>query len=165
MLVGIIFIVVGILFIVGKFLNLGDVTRLWPLFLFIPVAALLSTLIQDPRKNAGAVIPAVILSVLGIFFLWLNFTNWERIAVAWPVFIIAPGLGILASWLITRDRGQLTAACIILTVGFAMFIRTAMHHWGIYIDRIVMLGIVLVAAGVIVLLMRHRGNKKSKYGL
>ncbi len=158
-IVGIILIAVGLLFIAGKFLNLGGITRLWPLFLFIPVVVLASTLLRDPRKNSGTVIPAVILTVLGIFFLWLNFTDWEHISIAWPIFIIAPGLGVLSSWLITRERSQLTAACVILTVGLALFFRTLLHHWGIAIDRLVLLGIVLVVSGILVLIMRNRENK------
>ena len=161
-IVGLVLIAIGLLFIIGKYLNLGGLGRLWPLFMLIPVATLSSSLIQDPRKNAGAAIPAVILTVLAVLFLWLNYTDWERLSSAWPMFVVAPGLGVLASGLISKERGQLSAAGIILAVGLALFARIAMNRLGVHVDRIVLLGIVLVVSGVLVLVLKNRGKGNPK---
>ena len=77
-------------------------------------------------------------------------------AYTWPNFILAPGLGILASWLITRDRGQLISASVILIVGFLMYGRILMTRIGLHIDRFLMLGILLIIGGVIVLVTRKK---------
>ncbi len=155
-IIGIILIGIGLLFIVGRFLDFGGMGKLWPLFMFIPVIALITTLIKDPRKNAGTLIPITILIFLGVYFLWLNYSSWDRVVYTWPNFILAPGLGILASWLITRDRGQLISASVILIVGFLMYGRILMTRIGLHIDRFLMLGILLILGGVIMLITRKK---------
>ena len=160
-IIGIILIGIGLLFIVGRFLDFGGIGKLWPLFMFIPVIALIAALIKDPRKNAGTLIPITILTFLGIYFLWLNYSSWDRVVYTWPNFILAPGLGIMASWLITRDKGQLISAVVILIVGLLMYGRIIMARIGLQIDRILMLGILLILGGIIVLVTRKRGSKRK----
>jgi len=156
MIFGIILIGIGLLFIVGRFFEFGGIGKLWPVFMFIPIVPLIVAFVRDPRKNAGSLIPITILSFLGVYFLWLNYSDWGRLAYTWPNFILAPGLGIMASWLITRDRGQLISAAVILIVGLLMYGRIIMTRIGLHIDRFLMLGVLLILGGVIVLITRKK---------
>ena len=160
-IIGIVLIGLGLLFIIGRFVDFGGIGRLWPLFMFIPVAALSATLIKDPKNHAGALIPITILTFLGVYFLWLNYTDWSRVAQTWPNFIIAPGLGVLASWLITRERSQLASAVVILILGTAMYARIIMSNLGMRVDRFVLLGILLILGGITVVVVSHRKNRRD----
>jgi len=157
--ISLILIGVGILFIVGRFVDFGGFGNLWPLFLLIPVIPLSATVVRDPRGNAGALIPLVILTFLCIYFLWLNYSDWGRVASTWPNFILAPGLGVLASWLITRDRGQLVSASILIVIGLVMYGRIIMGRIGLQVDRFVLFGILLIVGGAVVILSRGRRRK------
>ena len=103
--------------------------------------------------------PARCLTFLCIYFLWLNYSDWGRVASTWPNFILAPGLGVLASWLITRDRGQLVSASILIVIGLVMYGRIIMGRIGLQVDRFVLFGILLIVGGAVVILSRGRRRK------
>lgn len=158
---GVVLIFVGILVIVGRYVDLGGMSRLWPLFLMIPVVPLTITLANDPKKNAESLIPVISLTVLCLYFLWLNYSDWSNVTKSWPIFILAPGLGVLGSWVITRERRQLVSAAFLLGLGLLMFLRNWLDKAGVRVDRYLVLGILLMLIGVGIIIARTRKGRGS----
>ncbi len=120
-ILGVLFIVAGLAFLAASLFPEATVERLWPLFLLIPVAALGQQYLEKGRAAAGALVPVGILLYLTGFFLWLNFTTWERTAVTWPNFLLAPALGLFLQFLATRKTALLVPVAV-LSVVAAVFL-------------------------------------------
>lgn len=140
--VGLIFIVLGIIFLLKNIYNNISIEKLWPLFMLIPVIFLTGTLLENYKKNIGTIVPIVILSVLMTYFLWLNYNGWHNVSITWPIFTLAPGLGLLSLFLFTRDRGLLIPSSILVIISAFFF--------GNIINSGVFIGAALIFIGIIV---------------
>jgi len=78
-------------------------------------------------RRSGAIVPAVILIGLGIFFLLVN-TNVVRVSLGqlWPAFPLLLGAGMLLQFFIGRGRdpGLVTGGTIFLLTGVFFFLFT-----------------------------------------
>ena len=110
--------------------------------MLIPVIFLISALLENYKKNFGTIVPIVILSVLTAYFLWLNYNGWENVSLTWPIFTLAPGLGLLSLFLFTRERGLLIPSSILIIIS-AIF-------YGNIINSGVVIGAVLILIGIII---------------
>ena len=152
----IIMIAAGLLFLFKDSLGLDlSISKLWPLFLLIPISFLLMELIADFEKTNGVLIPLTILCVLMAHFLWHNFFGWEHSARTWPNYILAPGLGLLVYSLAAKKRETLIPAFTLLAVA-ALFYAT--------IIRSTLVGALILIAGGCVLLIRNFLRTKEEKG-
>ncbi len=143
----IVMIAAGLLFLFKDRLGLDiSISKLWPLFLLIPISFLLMELIADFEKTNGVLIPLTILGVLMCHFLWHNFFGWEHSARTWPNYIIAPGLGLLLYSLAAKKKETLIPAFTLLAVG-ALFYAT--------IIKATIVGALILIGGGCVLLLRN----------
>ena len=148
---GAILILAGLFFVLRYFFADRFLMRdLWPLFLLIPVIPMSIALIKDPRKNAGTAVPMTILVFLSVYFLFQNYRAEPWRNVSWPIFVLAPGLGLLAAYLLSRDRGFLVPGIILTTLAAVFFIifSVGAATW--------LVGLLLIIAGVVVLLTRSK---------
>ena len=120
---------------------------LWPLFLLIPVGAMAAAL-RSGKEDYGVLIPMTLLTFYCLYFMWLNFTGWENTAVTWPNFLIGPGLGFLAAYIASRQRGFLIPAGVLLGLA-AVF-------YGFLLGNTIIVGGLLVAGGVALVFLRDR---------
>lgn len=140
---GILFIVAGVAFLLGSLYPEATIARLWPLFLLVPVAVLGQVYLERRRTAAGVLVPVGVLSYLTVFFLWLNFTSWSHMATAWPHFLLAPALGLFLLFLATRSA-QLLVPVAALSILAVMFLG------GFQRSRIV-IAAALIGVGVLLL--------------
>jgi hypothetical protein len=92
-------------------------------------------------RNYGAIVPAIILIGVGIFFLLVN-TQLIRVGIGqlWPIFPVLLGAGLLAQFFMgrMRDPGLITGGTIFLLTGLVFFLFTlnltvpglGAIHWG-----------------------------------
>ncbi len=162
---GIILVVIGAAFLVGRVVevSLGSVT--WPLWIVVPgVAMLVGSFFIPPRGGLGLAIPGAIVTMVGLV-LWVQATwglyaSW---AYAWALVApTAPGLGMLLYGLVHRDRDlvaeglRVTLVGLGLFVGFALFFEGAIGLSGSPIANLdeilpyalVVLGVVMVVASL-----------------
>lgn len=150
---GAILVGVGLLFLVANLVPRIGIGTLWPLFLLIPVAILITVWIQDKRRSAGVIFPIIVLLFYCGYFLWLNLTTWAYTATSWPNFLIGPGLGFLALYFVTKKNEYLIPAFILL-------ILSAIFYAAI-IENTLIVGILMVALGLILIIKPLLG-KRSK---
>ncbi|HPG47771.1 MAG TPA: hypothetical protein PLI81_01715, partial [Petrotogaceae bacterium] len=73
---------------------------IWPLFILIPGIAFELSFFQRPTPiRAGLLVPGGILCTIGLLFLFLGFTDYSYMAFLWPVFILAPAVGLFQLYL------------------------------------------------------------------
>lgn len=88
-------ILLGLFGLLGamKILTITWVT-FWPVFLLIPAVFFEIGFFLN-RKLYGLLVPGGILLILSALFFLCNFTSYNLMVYLWPVFIMAPGLGLL----------------------------------------------------------------------
>lgn len=119
---GLILVLVGFLLVAGTFVpELISMQKLWPLFLLIPVAIFVTNLMQFGRQAEGVWVPLVILTGLTAYFLWLNYTSWGNSASTWPVYVLLPGLGLLALYLSNRTTALLIPVSVLIGLSVVFF--------------------------------------------
>lgn len=143
---GLILITIGCIFL---FTNYFGWVSLWPFVFFIPITALVIAYVKD--RDAGVIIPVTILSVIMLLFLsiTLGVFSWGDIRWLWPVFILAPGLGLLFFYLMTgmKNSGVLIPASI-LTGLSVLFMAGIGRYWPV----------IIIIIGLIILLKSRKRN-------
>lgn len=150
---GSILVGVGALFLIVNMIPYLDVGKLWPLFMLIPVAILITVWIQDKKKSSGVVLPIIVLVFYCGYFLWLNFTTWSYTETTWPNFLIGPGLGFIGLYFATRKWEYLIPSFILLILA-AIF-------YAAIIENTLIVGILLIAMGIL-LILKSLFLKKDK---
>lgn len=90
--IGIGLVALGLIFLIGPWLNLEAFG--WPFFVIIPGAILLLLAFTSRVGNGGLAVPGSIVTVTGLILLVLNITgHMEAWAYAWTLVMAAAGLG------------------------------------------------------------------------
>lgn len=145
---GLILIIIGLAFIVFKFIPGFGMDILWPLFLLVPILILVFAWVNGRRDAEGTVVPIVILTYLMVFFIWLNMNGWESLATLWPHFLLAPAAGLLGLFLIQHKPGVLVPVVVLGATGL-IFLQFASPNKLVIAALIIALGIILLVDAVI----------------
>jgi len=150
-------ILLGVLVIVGSFLPPGSRVVSWPLIVIgIGAAFLLSGI---GTTAVGLVIPGTIVTGIGCMLYVQNLTGWwDSWSFAWALIPGFVGLGLLAFDRLTgASEGLKTATRVLVAVSAALFLVFAASV-GRQTWAWIVLGAVLVAAGVVVVLRAMRSG-------
>lgn len=121
---GILLIVLGIIFFLPNFTSIR-MQELWPFFI-LGLGVYFFILFFTDRNNFGVLMPASVLTVIGLLFFYCAMTGWEAMAALWPFFIIGPGIGFFLMYALGRkERGLLYPAFIVTGVGCIFLMGTA----------------------------------------
>lgn len=131
---GIILVVIGVAFLVGRVVevSLGSVT--WPLWIVVPgVAMLVGSFFIPPRGGVGLAIPGAIVTMVGIVLwaqaAWGLYATW---AYAWALVApTGPGLGMLLYGLVQRDRELVADGVRLTLIGLGLFLGFAFFFEGV----------------------------------
>ena len=142
---GLLLIILGIVLLAA---NLGafSLLRFWPLLIVgLGVAFFLRWM--GERGNYGLLMPAAVMTIIGLLFLYCEIEGWWRMEDLWPVFLLAPGFGFILMYLLgTREPGLLVPGSILLIMGilFLSVNRWAGRWWPL----------LLVVVGLLILLRK-----------
>jgi len=118
-------ILLGLLFIVGRLLNISAGRFLWPLFIIVPgVVLFAAALVTRSKASEGLAIFGSVMTMVGVVLFYQNATNhWQSWAYAWAlVGPTAVGLGqITYGWLGGHARLVKTGKGV-ATTGITMFL-------------------------------------------
>ncbi|QHE51836.1 hypothetical protein [Pontibacillus sp. HMF3514] len=96
----------------------------WPIFIFIPALGFhAGFFLSGMRKNmAGLLVPGGILMTLSLLFYFEVMTDFQYAEYTWPIYILAPAVGLFELWLFSgREKGLLIPIGI-LTVIAGLFL-------------------------------------------
>jgi hypothetical protein len=150
---GVFLIVVGILFLVGNISRAG-MEVIWPAFILAVGLAFLVRYFLD-RKNTGSLMPAAILIVIGLLFLYCTVFGWWHMEDLWPLFIMAPGVGFVAMYFGgQKDNGLLIPATILIALGMIfLFVNSGLRNFW---------PVLLILAGILIITFQFIPDKKGK---
>ncbi len=143
-IIGVLLILAGVVFLMSAFIPDFSISKLWPLFLLIPVFIFAQLLIEEGKESYGVLVPGVILLYLTVYFLWLNFTSWGNVSATWPNFLLAPAAGLFCFYIAVRQTSLLIPVFVLAIIALFFF-------GGIWRSNYI-IALVFIAAGVIILL-------------
>lgn len=169
---GIVLILVGLGFLLGRLIGDRFGVPLWPLWIVVPgLAMLVGSLFIRDASGVGLAIPGAVVTTVGLV-LWVQAVTdaWATWAYAWA--LVGPGgvgLGMLVHGLATGDRTRAGEGFRTLLVGLGLFLGFALFFEGVLglsgtriagLDTIlpaaiVVLGVILLVASLV---PRRRGR-------
>lgn len=153
MVIGVGLVILGILFLSE---NIGfisfDFQNVWPVFVILAGAGFWVGYFQD-RKNYGLLMPATILVVYGLLFLYCSLEGWYLMSHWWPVFILGPGIGFFMMYLLgEKEKGMLVPAFILCGIAI-LFMISHSGFWRYWPVALIIIGLILI--------FRNRNKKES----
>ncbi|MBS3090477.1 hypothetical protein J4433_01770 [Candidatus Pacearchaeota archaeon] len=124
-------VITGFLLLFESFGYLNGISRLWPVFSLI-IGIGLAMLFRN-QGDTGLLWLGSLMIMLSLFFFYLNFTSWRRLAMLWPVFIAIFGLAFLFCYSINKNRAVLIASIftILLSIAFILIFSLSIKLWPI----------------------------------
>lgn len=106
-LIGLVFIGIGVFYLLYEFGYVNSPTNWWALFLLLPGVGTLSAALSGYRRNGGHWTAEVTLPFIGgLLFLGVTAVFLFELNYGWllPLFLIAGGLLLMAAPLLTKDK-------------------------------------------------------------
>jgi hypothetical protein len=118
---GIVFVVVGLFFLLVRLANVDLGSYGWPLFIVIPGLTLL--IVGFVSLGTGAAIPGGILTMVGLVLAYQNSSgNWASWVYVWP--LVAPGgvgVGLFLQGMRDRNQGLIKQGRSLIVIAFLIF--------------------------------------------
>lgn len=159
--VGIVLIVLGAIFLLGRFVDLGS--ALWPTFVMAPGIALLVWAFVGKKEAAGLAVPGSIVTMVGLILFIQNVTNrFETWAYAWGLIVASVGVGTWLYGSLANKEKEMGDGARTFMVGLALF-----AGFGVFFEFVIGLGgrsgvlgtwfvpLLLIAAGAALLFWRR----------
>jgi len=98
---GVSLVILGIFGLLGAF-GILSITweRVWPSFLLLPGLIFEIAFFRN-KKLSGLLVPGGILITLGLLFFLCSYTDYGILQYLWPIFVMAPGIGLLQMYFLT----------------------------------------------------------------
>lgn len=118
---GLSFIIIGTIIFLANMdiLNLQFGLFSWPVFILIPALGFHAGFFLSGMKKdlAGLLVPGGILLTLGLLFYFEEITNFQYAEYTWPIYILAPAIGLFEMWLFgDREKGLLIPITILTVI-------------------------------------------------
>lgn len=148
---GIVLVVIGGVILAGNAFAGFSMAKLWPLFILVP-ALWFFVIAFTAEQSRGILMPATMLTVLAVYFLWLNYTGWANIRTTWPIFIAAPGLGLFVMSFFVKDKSFFSGVILLGIAGCC---------YGFFIARsTVAVPALLIGLGIVIVIKAFIPQKK-----
>ncbi|MCK4260323.1 MAG: DUF1700 domain-containing protein [Halanaerobiales bacterium] len=124
--IGLFLIIIGVSILVNYF-SIIDLTwgKIWPIFIIGLGAAFQASYFTNPlrsKTNESFLIPGAILTITGLLFLFLVFTDFIYIAKLWPIFILSIAIGLFQFYYFGSRNFWILIPTVILTVFSSIFL-------------------------------------------
>lgn len=159
-LIGLIFVILGGWLLLGNFglVRFNVWEFIWPLVILGIGLSFEFAYFRGEGKSPGLLVPAGILVTIAINFLLNVIFGWHLMAVTWPLFILAPAVGLLQLYIFDKqDKGVLLASGIVGGIGLVFLAGNILSS----INISATLGAFFVIAGGLVF-FNGLGNNKEK---
>ncbi len=154
---GILFILVGVLFLLR---NLGvlsfSLANTWPFLLLFPGVVFWLFWFAD-RTHYRLLMPGTILIVYGLYFLLENQWPYRLSGALWPIFILGPGLGFWAMYVLGSREERYLRSGLVLTVISGVFFALALDNRFVWPLLLIGVGVYLIVKEKV----RQRGSPRE----
>lgn len=120
---GVVLVALGVLFLLGQWLNF-DLGRLaWPLLILVPGVLLLAAALFGGKNFLPLAIPGSIVSMIGLILFFQNLTGrFETWAYAWALIPAAVGMGQFMVGVWGSDEASRTRGWNLILTGLGLFV-------------------------------------------
>ncbi|MBN1820444.1 MAG: hypothetical protein JXR31_09380 [Prolixibacteraceae bacterium] len=147
-------IIAGVVVTLENFGLMHGVSKHWPLLLIILGIGFSILYYNGQRQNHAIIWFATFWATIGLFFYYLVFTSWGRLATQWPVFLLIIGLSFLSLAWHCRKKIYFFSAVSFISL-FLIFFLVFTISPGLWPLSMLFLGIDL--------LIINRWNQKQKF--
>ncbi|MBL7074762.1 hypothetical protein ISS37_05950 [candidate division KSB1 bacterium] len=135
-------IVIGLLLLLAN-IRLVSMAELWPVFVLACALAFWLGFFMN-TKEYGLLMPAGVLTVVGLLFLYCALTGWDQMVYLWPVFLFAPALGFFLMYFLGPHESGLLVPGTILSICGVIFL--SFTGWGgqLWPVLLILVGILLL---------------------
>jgi uncharacterized membrane protein HdeD (DUF308 family) len=158
---GIAFILIGVLMLLSRLVGAPMGKLFWPLLLIIGGLLFFVSYFYSQRAKGseGLLFPATYLTILGLMFTYLNFTDWEHMRYLWPTFVFGVAISLGVVYLFTPadtsgERRRSSTPILVLTVISVMLYLLAAK-------ASILWPLILIALGFIVIFGGFRHKKQE----
>lgn len=141
-ILGVVLILLGITAILNRagIIEIGW-GHIWPIFILGPGLIFELSFFINPREdNAGLLVPGGVLLTIGLLFFYCTYAGFDKLAVLWPVFILAPAVGLFQLYLFgKKEIGVLIATGIISSVALVFLVVNYSNRAGGYIFPLILI--------------------------
>jgi hypothetical protein len=168
---GVVLVVIGSLFLLGRVANIVLGPDAWPLWIIVPgIAMFAASLAIPPRGGVGLAIPGAIVTIVGLV-LWVQATYdlYATWAYAWALVApTGPGVGMLVYGFVRGERAMAGEGLRMMLVGLGLFLGFALFFEGVIGlsgDRVAgleqVLPYVVIGLGVLLVVLSLTGRRKA----
>jgi len=152
---GLVLVCLGVIFLADNldYIEL-DFSNIWPWLVILAGLAFVLGYLKN-KKNYGLLLPATILIVFGLLFLYTSLEDWESMNTLWPVFLIGPGLGFYFMYQFgAKEKGLLIPAVILVGMGllFILGLDHILKYWSL----------ILIAMGAYLIYKHYRTVNRNE---
>ncbi len=121
---GLVLIVIGIVFLLGNFgVFSPDWEVVWTWMIIILGVIFWLGFLMDKSRDF-LIMPGTILIIFGVVFYLIASYTWATVEGLWPIFILAPALGLYATYLISKkNRSVLITSAVIAVIGLIFLLN------------------------------------------
>lgn len=151
-----ILIIIGIIGILDQIFHIRilGMLHLWPIFVLGPGIAFEWSYFST-RRSPGLLVPGGILTTLGLLFFFEANTYWYFSDYTWPIYILAPAVGLFQLyWFGKRERGLLIPVGILTAIAVVCLCQEILDGFFGFIDSSILWSIALILVGLFILFDR-----------
>jgi len=155
----------GVLLLLGEFVEIDLGHYLWPFFIIVPGLLFFAGMLAGGKSASGLAIPGSVITTTGLLLFYQNTTgHWESWSYAWALFPTAVGVGMIIQGLwgdqpkIAREGTRLARVGITLFIVFGVFFELVLNVSGFWTAGQWLWPILLIAAGVFLIARRTFGR-------
>lgn len=97
-------------------------------------------------KSTGRFIPGGILTTIGLLLLFCTFKGFSYMVYLWPVFVMAPAVGMIQTYFASRSKGVLVGSIILFSISAILFGISLYQSRMIFGTLVVIFGIIMLVA-------------------
>ncbi len=112
-------IILGLLLTLENFKILKGVIKLWPFITFITGLGFCLLFYQRRKKDLVLLGMGTFMTLISLFFFYLNFTSWYDLSYLWPIFITILGFSFIPPYYFKRKNVLLILAAMLIGAGVA----------------------------------------------
>jgi hypothetical protein len=116
------FILSGIVITLENYCIIQGISAHWPALVCFLGAGFLLLFFWGSRDDSALLWIGTFLSLLGLFFYYLNFTGWKMMAHEWPVFLLITGLSFMSITLLTKRKVYLYFSLFFLALFCSLYL-------------------------------------------
>ncbi len=153
---GIVLVLIGLFSLLGNFgiINI-HLWELWPFIILALGLVFEFSYFLGVKKEEGLLVPGGIFITIGINFIICIILGWDMMAITWPLFIMAPGIGLFQLYLFGAKRtGVLIPSLILLSIGGLFLLRniSSFRNFGIGF------AVILIIIGALLIFGKNHTN-------